>query len=201
MRRFSIRAPHSSLTEHKRSTLLKSGRSHYFPEGPVNVWSTTRSPLREKRGDRGQRWASRTEKRDRTGENLIQQGGALTTRFATLLFLAPVLSFAGSWSGLLVDSNCYASQLRNTNKDPSTVERDMNTEVRYCVPNPHTKIFAVVLPDWDSRKLDPSGNTKAAELVRQAGKKSLLEVTVTGDLTKDVIHVASISLNDRGPRR
>jgi hypothetical protein len=122
-------------------------------------------------------------------------------RFATLLFLAPVLSFAGTWSGLLVDSNCYTSELSNTNKDPTTVDRDMNREVRYCAPKPHSKIFAIVLPDWDSRKFDPTGNTRAAELVRRAGKKSLLEVTVTGDLNKDVIHVASISLNDGGPSR
>jgi hypothetical protein len=116
-------------------------------------------------------------------------------RFATLLFLAPVLSFAGTWSGILVDSNCYASELRNTNKDPTTVERDMNTEVRYCAPKPHTKVFAVVLPDWDNHTLDSTGSIKAAELVRQSGKKSLLEVTVTGDLTKDgIIHVASIAL-------
>ena len=108
-------------------------------------------------------------------------------RFATLLFLAPVLSFAGTWSGLLVDSNCYTSELRNTNKDPTTVERDMNTDVRYCAPKPHTKSFAIVFPDWDNRKLDPTGNIQAAELVRQAGKKSLLEVTVTGDLNKDGI--------------
>jgi hypothetical protein len=39
-------------------------------------------------------------------------------RFATLPFLAPVLIFAGTWLGVLVDSNCYTSELRNTNKDP-----------------------------------------------------------------------------------
>jgi hypothetical protein len=123
-------------------------------------------------------------------------------RFATLLFLAPVLSFAGTWSGILVDSNCYTSELRNTNKDPTTVERDMNTEVRYCAPKPHTQGFAVVLPDWDNHTLDSTGSIKAAELVRQSGKKSLLEVTVTGDLNKDgIIHVASIALNDASPRR
>lgn len=59
-----------------------------------------------------------------------------------------------------------------------------------------------MFPDWDNHTLDPAGSIKAAELVRQAGKKSLLEVTVTGDLNKDgIIHVASISLNDAGPRR
>jgi hypothetical protein len=122
-------------------------------------------------------------------------------RFATLLFLAPVLSFAGTWSGLLVDSNCYTSELRNTNKNPTTVELDMNSDVRYCAANSHTKIFAIVFPDWADQRLDPSGNMKAVELVRQAGKKSLLEVTVNGDFNKDgSIHVSSLSLNDTGPR-
>lgn len=102
----------------------------------------------------------------------------------------------------MVDSNCYTSELRNTNKDTTTVERDMNTDVRYCTPKPHTRIFAIVFPDWDSHNLDSAGNTKAAELVRQAGKKSLLKVTITGDLNKDgIIHVSWLSLHDTGSRR
>jgi hypothetical protein len=132
--------------------------------------------------------------------NLIQQGGALTMRFATLLLLAPVLSFAGTWSGLLVDSNCYTSELRNTNKDPTTLERDMISDVRYCAPKPHTKVFSIVFPDWDNHELDQTGNMKAVELARQAGKKSLLEVRVTGDFNKDgSIRVSSLSLNATGP--
>jgi hypothetical protein len=117
----------------------------------------------------------------------------LTGILITKSFALPYFFFCA------VDST-YASQEHNT-KDPSTVERDMNTEVRYCAATPHTKILAIVLPDWDSRKFDPTGNTRAAELVRRAGKKSLLEVTVTGDLNKDVIHVSSLSLNDADLRR
>jgi hypothetical protein len=123
-------------------------------------------------------------------------------RFAALPFLAPVLGFAGTWSGLLVDSNCYTSVLRNTNKDPTTLKRDMNSDVRYCAPKPHTKVFAIVFSDWDNLKLDPTGNKKAAELAPQAGKKHLLEVTATGDLNKDgIIQVSSLSLHDTGSRR
>ena len=34
--------------------------------------------------------------------------------------------FAGNWSELLVNSKCYASEESNRNKDPTTVDRDMN---------------------------------------------------------------------------
>ena len=116
-------------------------------------------------------------------------------RLAILLLLASTLCFAGSWSGFLVDSNCYASEQSNVNKDSSTVDRDMGMEVRYCSPNADTKIFAVVLPDWDSLKLDSAGNAMAAELVRRTSKQRLFAVTVTGDLNHDTVKVDSLSAN------
>jgi hypothetical protein len=47
--------------------------------------------------------------------------------------------------------------------------------------------------DGLSFKLDPARNAKAAELLGSARKKSVLEVSVTGEMSKDAIKVSSIS--------
>ncbi len=114
-------------------------------------------------------------------------------RLATLLLLISSLGLAKSWTGVLVDSNCYANEQTNVGKDQTTVDRDMNTEVRYCSATPRTKVFAVVLPNWTSLKFDSAGDTRAANVVRKATRNSLFEVTVTGDLRKDTIQVGSMS--------
>jgi|SRR5579863_5579110 hypothetical protein len=112
---------------------------------------------------------------------------------ALLLCLAPLPSFAGSWSGVLVDSKCYENLRTNTN--PFEPYPDENLDLWYCRPNLHTKSFAVVREDWARFKLDAAGNAKAAELVRNADKKShYLDVAVTGELDKGTVQVASISL-------
>ncbi len=118
----------------------------------------------------------------------------MTPRLAVFLFLASGPAWADGWSGMLVDSKCYASEERNVNPtDTAMADRDMNGEVRYCSPSAKTKAFAVVQPDWSSLKFDSAGDAKAAELVRKAGRKSYFSVVVTGERTKDTINVKSIS--------
>ena len=120
----------------------------------------------------------------------------LTTRLAALFCLASAPNFAGSWPGWLVDSKCYAALERN--KSPtdtlSYVDRNKSDEVRYCRPNAKTKSFAVLDQDGLSLNLDASGNGKAAELVRGAGKKPVGGVIVTGEITHDTLKVDSISI-------
>lgn len=109
------------------------------------------------------------------------------------LFSAPV--FAESWTGSLVDSRCYDNWESNVNPaDTLTyVDRDKNSEIRYCTANAKTKTFEVVLQDGLSLRLDPAGNAKAAELVRKSGKTtSFLFVTVTGERSKSTVTVDSI---------
>lgn len=120
----------------------------------------------------------------------------LTIRFAALLAVFSSLSFAGSWSGALVDSKCYDSRERNvSSKDTLTfVDRDTREEVRYCSPTAKTKAFAVVQQEGPTLKLDPEGNAKAAQFVRQTGKKSLFLVSVMGQLNGDRLALDSISL-------
>lgn len=120
----------------------------------------------------------------------------LAARLAVLFCLASALSFAGSWSGWLVDSKCYASLERNKNPTDtlSYVDRDQGDEIRYCRPSAKTKSFAVVDQNGLSFNLDASGNAKAAELVRSAGKKRAGQVAVTGEKTGNTLKVDSISI-------
>ena len=116
-------------------------------------------------------------------------------RVAAMFCLPSALGFAESWSGNLVDSKCYGYMERNENPtDTMTyVDRDRNSETRYCSPNTKTKSFAVVLQDGLNFNLDTAGNAKAAELVRNTGKKSLFVVTVTGEMSKrNTVKVDSI---------
>jgi hypothetical protein len=115
--------------------------------------------------------------------------------FATLICLMAVPGFAQSTTGFLVDSDCYESLERNVNPwDTNTyVDRDRDWEVRYCSPDRKTKSFTLVNHDGLSFKLDPAGNAKAAELLGSARKKSVLEVSVTGEVSRAAIKVSSIS--------
>jgi len=115
--------------------------------------------------------------------------------FATLICLMAVPGFAQSTTGFLVDSDCYESLERNVNPwDTNTyVDRDRDWEVRYCSPDRKTKSFTLVNHDGLSFKLDPAGNAKAAEILGSARKKSVLEVSVTGEVSRAAIKVSVIS--------
>jgi hypothetical protein len=109
--------------------------------------------------------------------------------------------FAGSWSGVLVDADCYAREERNVDPKNTTfdVDRDRDLEIRYCLPSPKTKSFAVVQFSGQSFKLDSAGNAKAAEIVPKTTKKSRIHVTVTGQMVKNVVSVDSIIAGLRTP--
>ena len=117
-------------------------------------------------------------------------------RVAAFLALACMPGFAGSWNGLLVNAKCYGAKERNVRPTDTLfwVDRDRNEEVWYCSPNAKTKLFAIVQLDGSALVLDPAGNAKFLELLRQAGKKSRFPVTVAGELTGNTIKVDSISL-------
>ncbi len=121
---------------------------------------------------------------------------ALTMQVVSLLCLFSAVSFAGTVTGVLVDSKCYAAEERNVNPtDTETyVDRDGSLEIRYCRPRAKTKSFAIVTPDGESFEFDSAGNAKAAELVGKTGKKSGYEVVVIGGMSKHIIQVESISL-------
>jgi hypothetical protein len=113
-------------------------------------------------------------------------------RIPVLLCLLSTLGLAESWRGLLVDSKCYDSAVRNVN--PFDPYPDQALNVRLCRPTDRTKAFAIVRDDWTRLKLDSSANTQAAELVRSADRKRhYVGVVVTGDKDKDTVKVETIA--------
>ena len=110
--------------------------------------------------------------------------------------LLAVFLFAETWSGYLVDAKCYASQERNVNPFDSNfnTNHDRGYEIRVCRPSAKTTSFTVVARDGSSFELDPSGNDKLADLIRQAAKEPDIAVTVTGEKHKDTVKVNSITL-------
>jgi hypothetical protein len=118
-----------------------------------------------------------------------------TARFVALGVFAAIFSFAQSWSGTLVDSDCYQIYERNlTQKDPeATLDRDL--EVRECAPKAKTKFFGVVQHSGQMFKLDSVGNAKVAELMSNLKKKARIHVSVTGEMIKDTVKVDSIVTN------
>src|SRR5579872_530929 len=120
-----------------------------------------------------------------------------TIRFITWLCLSSAFAYAGSWSGTLVDSKCFAIAEFNVNPaDTLTyVDRDQNQELRLCSPSAKTNSFAVVQHDGVSLKLDPAGNAKATEIVRNSAKKNRFAVVVTGTMSENTITIDSISLD------
>lgn len=120
----------------------------------------------------------------------------LALRTAALLCLSSTLGFAASWSGFLVDARCFGNRERNVNPTDTltAVDRDQNSELRYCAPSVKTTSFALVQQDGSSFTLDSAGDSKAIELVRTTRKKSLFIVVVTGEAKKNTITVNSIAL-------
>jgi hypothetical protein len=78
-------------------------------------------------------------------------------RLVSLCCFASTLGFAGSWSGALVDSKCYATMRGNVNPhETGFAASDQGYPIRYCSPNAKTKAFAVVQQDGMTIDLAPS---------------------------------------------
>jgi len=114
-----------------------------------------------------------------------------------LLCLSSALSDAGTWSGALVDSKCFAIAERNVNPTDTLiyVDRDQNQEILRCSPGAKTKSFAVVQHDGLTFNLDSAGHAKVAEIVRKAVKKFPLAVVITGEMSGSTIRVDSIRVD------
>ena len=120
-----------------------------------------------------------------------------TMHLITMLCLSSAFVYAGTWSGTLVDSKCFAIAELNVNPTDTLtyVDRDQNQEIRLCSPGAKTKSFAVVQHDGLNFNLDSAGNAKAAEIVRKPPKKSSLAVVVTGEMSGNTIKVDSILMD------
>jgi hypothetical protein len=109
-------------------------------------------------------------------------------RILGLFICLSTLGFAGTWSGYLVDSSCYASWQTNVSPDATTVSRDMKFGLQQCGATHKTKKFAIVLNDWSVLKMDTAGNARAVAIVRHNPKRSALYcITVVGTRIKNRI--------------
>jgi hypothetical protein len=117
-------------------------------------------------------------------------------KLAVLMCVPAAFCFAETWSGSLVDAKCYAAEQRNVNPTDTElfVDRDINYEIRYCSPSVKTKSFALVGEYGMDTPFDAAGNAKAADLVRNGGKKHVYSVAVSGQVTGNEIKVDSISV-------
>lgn len=116
-------------------------------------------------------------------------------RLIVVSIFVSAAAFPATWSGVLVDSKCYAAEERNVNPHDSltAVDRDKYQEFWYCSPTKKTRLFAVVQNDGAVVPLDPATNPKIEELVRQAGKQSPFAVIVIGERTDRLVRVDTIS--------
>ena len=124
----------------------------------------------------------------------------ITVILPALLFLASPMGFAESWTGDLVDAICYQGGESNVSPFAASpyVSHDRDLVIRQCRPRPDkTERFTVVEKYGQTLQLDPAGNTKAADLVRNADKKShYIHVAVTGaKINDDSVRVDSISIS------
>lgn len=122
-------------------------------------------------------------------------------RSGVALLLVSGMALGAEWSGVLVDSRCFAAKERNVSPSNTLlyVDRDRAAEIAYCSPHKNTKSFGVVQADGSDLEFDAAGNAKAAELVRKTGKKSGYVVIVTGERTRNTVAVNTLSLAGSHP--
>jgi hypothetical protein len=115
-------------------------------------------------------------------------------QLAAFVFITCTLGFAaGSWSGYLVDYECYQGYMRH-GQSTTTANRDMNLIVKLCVPTEKTKSFGIVPNDWKIVNFDPDGNAKAADFFKSNARLKSYWVTITGELETRFLKIDSISL-------
>jgi hypothetical protein len=102
---------------------------------------------------------------------------------------------AATWSGTLVNADCYRSLQRNVNPDDTepSADTDVNSDIRYCAPSLKTRHFAVIDSVGEVFELDDAADSRAAALVRSAQKQKRIHVTVTGQLSGQRLHADTIS--------
>jgi hypothetical protein len=101
-------------------------------------------------------------------------------QLATLLVMAATITYAGSWTGKLVDAACKVSN----QDDPSMAS---------CPVTAATNLFAIELPDGKVLILYASGNEKAADAIKDI-QKTDLHATITGSLDGQMVKVEKIEL-------
>lgn len=101
--------------------------------------------------------------------------GAAMAVFSTLLV-------AGSWSGILIDSNCKAK------KNPEE-------HSRRCAIHCADSGFGLLTSDGKFVKFDKPGDEKALAALKASKKAHDLKATVTGTLEGEMLQVETVKLD------
>lgn len=114
---------------------------------------------------------------------------------ALILLASGAILAEENWTGYLVDYQCYQTAKGDLGRwNIYTSERDMDWDIRQCVPNENTQSFGLVRFDWNLYPLNSAGDTKAAEFVRDTGKQRMYVVNLVGNTATGLLDVDSISL-------
>ncbi len=101
-------------------------------------------------------------------------------KFAVSFCAAAMLSFAGTWSGTVVDVMCKG--------------KDLAGHTRECALSCAKSGFGLVTSDGQFYKFDETGNARALAALKKSSKDKDLKATVSGSMDGDVIKVSSIDL-------
>jgi hypothetical protein len=113
-------------------------------------------------------------------------------RLTSLFCLASAVTFAASWTGALVDSDCYGRVQANTSHDAGHTGTNPKKVIKTCSAKETTKSFAIVEQNGAMFNLDSTGQEGAIMQVLKTSKTPHV-VQVTGDLNQNTIKVAGIS--------
>ena len=109
------------------------------------------------------------------------------------LALTSMLGLAESWSGILVDADCYQTEHKDTRPGTHPGSIDNNRIIRMCAPKDSTSSFGIVQQDGTEFNLDSAGNQKAREMVSKQGTSGPYRVSVTGEKDEKTIKVSNIT--------
>lgn len=97
-----------------------------------------------------------------------------------LLSVLPLMAFAETWNGTLVDAMCKKQDLASHTTD--------------CALKCAKSGYGLVLADGKFLKFDEGGNAKALATLKATRKEKDLKAKVTGTLDGDTVQVESVEL-------
>ena len=116
------------------------------------------------------------------------------TCIALFFCLIGISAKADTWSGKLVNADCYTSHNHPNPVESHPGSYDANIRIRQCRPETSNSTFSIVDPHGQVVPLDPSTNEKVIDLLTKTGKKNMYIVTVTGQMAQSAVKVETIVL-------
>lgn len=115
------------------------------------------------------------------------------TRVAVFFCLIGIPAMADTWTGTLVNADCYSSHNPNPGEThPGSY--DVNASLRQCRPETKNSTFSLVDPHGEVVHLDPSTNQRIIDLLTRTGKKNMYIVTITRQMSQSAVRVETILL-------